>query len=131
MTQREKAIVMAYTGTVMLSGDGLYEFYAYIAEKLGRPVYTHELLSLFEEIKDASKDDFIALCEAVEDTEAGEKPNNQQYEALHLLYSLLKQARISLGRAEQRRNNHEERANLAKKIDTLEWIIGVVNMQVK
>lgn len=52
--------------------------------------------------------------------------DTQQAKALHLLYSDLKKARIALSHAEQRQNNHEERANLAKKIDTLEWIIGVV-----
>lgn len=46
--------------------------------------------------------------------------------ALYLLYSQLKQTRISLAHAEQRRNNWEERENLKNRIVTLEWIIGVV-----
>lgn len=52
--------------------------------------------------------------------------DTMQTQALHMLYSQLKQARISLAHAEQRQNSWEERANLQKKIETLEWIIGVV-----
>lgn len=52
--------------------------------------------------------------------------DTQQSKALYMLYSQLKQARIALGHAEQRQNNWEERENLQKKIETLEWIIGVV-----
>lgn len=46
--------------------------------------------------------------------------------ALTLLYRLLKQAKISLGNAEQRQNNQEERDNLEWKIATIEWIIDAV-----
>ena len=38
MTDRERAIVMAYTGIVMLCGDKLDIFYEYVSEKLGRPI---------------------------------------------------------------------------------------------
>ena len=60
MTNREKAIVMAYTGVVMLSGDRLNEYYKYLFELYGRPVYTHELLYL--DIKEKAKPDFLKLC---------------------------------------------------------------------
>lgn len=60
MTDRERAIVMAYTGVVMLTGDRLNEYYRYLAELYGRPVYTHELLTL--DIQEKSKHDFIELC---------------------------------------------------------------------
>ena len=65
MTDREKAIVEAYTGFVMLTGDKIGIFYKYGEEKLGRPIMTHELASkgVQEAIKNASKDDFIKLCE--------------------------------------------------------------------
>jgi hypothetical protein len=43
MTDRERAIVMAYTGYVMLVGNKLCEFYKYLEEILGRPIMTHEL----------------------------------------------------------------------------------------
>ena len=62
MTDKEKAIVMAYTGIVMLKGDKFKVFHRYVEELFGREVYTHELLSLHEEIKERSKDDFIRLC---------------------------------------------------------------------
>ena len=66
MTDREKAIVMAYTGYTMLTGDKLGLYYQYIAEKLGRPVMTHELCEkpMQESIRTLSKLDFIELCMA-------------------------------------------------------------------
>lgn len=62
MTDREKAIVMAYTGVCMLTGDKLDIFHKYIEDIMGRPVYTHEIAFLENEIKERSKDDFIKLC---------------------------------------------------------------------
>lgn len=64
MTDKEKAIVMAYTGITMLTGDKLDIFYRYIQEKLGRPIYTHELASeeIWAQIKEATKEDFKRLC---------------------------------------------------------------------
>ena len=62
MTDRERAIVMAYTGVVMLSGDKLDIFYQYVQEKLGRPIWTHEFIEQEETIKEMAKDDFLNLC---------------------------------------------------------------------
>lgn len=64
MTDREKAIVAAYTGITMLTGDKLSIFYAYIESLLGRPVYTHELAceGVWKQIKEKSKNDFLKLC---------------------------------------------------------------------
>ena len=64
MTDRERAIVEAYTGFVMLTGDKIGIFYKYVEEKLGRPIMTHELAlkEVQEAIKNAAKDDFIELC---------------------------------------------------------------------
>lgn len=64
MTDREKAIVMAYTGVTMLTGDKLGIFYKYIEELLGHSVMTHELADqdIQDEIARKSKEDFIALC---------------------------------------------------------------------
>lgn len=64
MTDRERAIIMAYTGVCMLAGRSLLVFYEYLEEIMGRPVWTHELAnkSVEEEIKAKSKADFIALC---------------------------------------------------------------------
>lgn len=69
MTDREKAIVMAYTGITMLNGDKFDIFHQYVEEKLGRPVFTHEMgLDLVaEEIKKAAREDFLGLCERQED----------------------------------------------------------------
>lgn len=60
MTDREKAIVMAYTGYCMLAGDKLKVFYEYVGELLGRPVYTHEFAD--PDIREKAADDFYKLC---------------------------------------------------------------------
>lgn len=64
MNDYEKAVVMAYTGVVMLTGDKLGIFHKYIEEKCGRPIWTHELASkkVWEEIKEKSENDFFELC---------------------------------------------------------------------
>ena len=64
MTDREKAIVMAYTGTAMLTGEKFSIFHKYIEDILGRSVWTHELAerSVWEEIEEKSKSDFLELC---------------------------------------------------------------------
>lgn len=62
MTDRERAIIMAYTGTVMLCGDKLKVFYDYVSEKFGRPVWTHEFFEQADAIKELSKEDFFSLC---------------------------------------------------------------------
>lgn len=64
MTKRECAIVMAYTGIVMLAGENLYIYYKYIEELFGRPVQTFEFASetIDKKIKELSKNDFLKLC---------------------------------------------------------------------
>ena len=52
--------------------------------------------------------------------------NSKKQAALEYLKRHLRQAEISLCQAEQRKNNQAERENLAKKMDTLDWIIGIV-----
>lgn len=64
MTDREKAIVMAYTGIAMLSGDKIKEYYKYLDELYGRTVYTHEIAIL--DIPSKAKQDFIELCRTEE-----------------------------------------------------------------
>lgn len=61
MTNQEKIIVSAYTGVLMCDFGDVHK---YIEEKLGRPVYTHEMAqkALWDEIKEKSKDDFMAIC---------------------------------------------------------------------
>lgn len=62
MTDREKAIVMAYTGTCMLTENKFSIFHKYVEDLMGRPIFTHELGFLADEIKEKAKDDFIKLC---------------------------------------------------------------------
>ena len=62
MTDKEKAIVMAYTGICMLAEDKFNIFHKYVEKLMERPVYTHELGFLADEIKEKAKDDFIRLC---------------------------------------------------------------------
>ena len=62
MTDREKAIVMAYTGVTMLKDDKLQIFYKYVEEIMGRPVQTIEMGFIANEIKEKSKADFMKLC---------------------------------------------------------------------
>lgn len=63
MTDREKAIVMAYTGVCMLTEDKFNIFHKYVDELMGRPVLIHEIGFLADEIKKKAKEDFIKLCE--------------------------------------------------------------------
>lgn len=64
MTDREKAIVEAFTGVCMLTGEKRSVFNKYVNEVMGRPIYTHEFAYDYiqKELKEKSKDDFIKLC---------------------------------------------------------------------
>lgn len=62
MKKEECAIIMAYTGTCMLTGDNMKYFYEYLSKLYGRPVYTHEISQLADDIKKKSEKDFIDLC---------------------------------------------------------------------
>lgn len=68
MTDREKAIIMAFTGVTMLTGKKFSIFHKYIEDLLGRPVQTIELAFKEQEIKEKAKADFLNLC-ASEDPE--------------------------------------------------------------
>ena len=58
MTKREAAIVRAYTG--YLVGE-FSDFQAYAEEVMGRPVFTHELPNIADELKEKSKKDFMSI----------------------------------------------------------------------
>lgn len=64
MTDWEKAVIMDYTGTVLLSGEKLDIFHRYVQAKLNRPIWTHEYgyASVQKEIKDACKHDLLMIC---------------------------------------------------------------------
>ena len=53
---------MAYTGACMLTGDKFQIFHKYVEDIMGRSIWTHEMAQLADEIKEKSKDDFMALC---------------------------------------------------------------------
>lgn len=78
MTNKEKAIVMAYTGVCMLSGDEFQYFHKYIEELMGRPVFTHELAdgAICDKIKKKAQPDFLKLCQETET----EKMTNKEHE---------------------------------------------------
>lgn len=62
MTKKETVVIEAYTGVCMLTGNDRNLFYKYINQLMGRPVYTHELPALSNEIKEKAKSDFINIC---------------------------------------------------------------------
>jgi hypothetical protein len=68
MTDKEKAIVMAYTGVAMLCGEKFPIFHKYIEDIMGRPVFSHELASelVWNQIKEKSRADFLELCKETE-----------------------------------------------------------------
>ena len=72
MKDREKAIVMAYTGICMLTGDKFQIFHKYVEDIMGRPIMTHEIGFLEGAIKKKAEADFMALCE---DESSSENPN--------------------------------------------------------
>lgn len=61
MTLQEKIIVSAYTGYIMCDWSPVHK---YIEDKMGRPVWTHELAdeNLLAALRERVKPDFIALC---------------------------------------------------------------------
>lgn len=59
MTKREKVVVSAYTGVLLCDFADLHE---YIEEIMGRPVWTHELPMLAEEIKKRSRKELFEIC---------------------------------------------------------------------
>ena len=74
MTDKEKAIVMAYTGVSMLTGEKFSVFHKYIEDLLGRPVWIHGLVTeaVWNEVKEKSIPDFLKLCADEPDEEVNE-----------------------------------------------------------
>ena len=62
MTEQERIIVSAYTGFLLCNFGKVHE---YVEKKLGRPIWTHQFAeeSLWEEIREKCKDDFVALAD--------------------------------------------------------------------
>ena len=61
MTKKEGAIIGAYTGVLCGSFSDLHK---YIESIMGRPVFTHEIPDISEELKRKSKSDFIELAKS-------------------------------------------------------------------
>ena len=96
MTDKEKAIVMAYTGVVMLKGDKIQIFYEYVEKIMGRPILTHEMAQLATKIKEKSKDDFIKLCkESMSEWDLYNEKNEKREEVMEMLTMLKKAARYN------------------------------------
>lgn len=64
MTLREGAIISAYTG--ILCCQSFQPVHEYIEELMGRPVMTHEIPELEEELKNRSKKDFDEIIKGQE-----------------------------------------------------------------
>lgn len=71
LTKEQAAVIGAYTG--YLAGP-FSDMHAYIERKLGRPVWTHEMANeaISEEIRQATKSDFLALATLSPKEEGGE-----------------------------------------------------------
>lgn len=93
MTDKEKAIIMAYTGVVMLKGDKIQIFYKYVEKIMGRPILTHEMARLATKIKEKSKDDFMALCKG--SANECNLYNEKRGEIIEMLKMLKKAARYN------------------------------------
>lgn len=49
MTVKEAAVIEVYTGICLLTGDKRKYAYEYASSLIGRPIFTHEFLTLKEE----------------------------------------------------------------------------------
>lgn len=58
MTKKEAAIITAYTGYIC--GD-ITDIIRYVEGLFGRPIFTHELPEMSDQIHERSKPDFMAL----------------------------------------------------------------------
>ena len=95
MTDKEKAIVMAYTGVVMLKGDKIQIFYKYVEKIMGRPILTHEMAQLATKIKEKSKDDFMTLCKESTNEWTYNEKNIKRKEIIEMLTMLRKASRYN------------------------------------
>lgn len=58
MTVREGAVISAYTQVLVCDMHYLHE---YIEEIMGRPVFTHEIPGIADEIRERSKNEFMNI----------------------------------------------------------------------
>lgn len=56
----------------MLTGEDFDIFHKYVEDIMGRPVWTHEMCHIAEEIKNRARGEFLRLCrDAVDDEKHG------------------------------------------------------------
>lgn len=67
MTKHEAAVVMAVTGTTMLTGDDFGIFHKYCEDLLGYPIWTHQFPLLEDLIKEKAMPEFIDICKNLEE----------------------------------------------------------------
>ena len=69
MTNYERVVISAYTGYLMTD---FAEVHKYVEQKLGRPVWTHELAepAVQSALHEVCRDDFLALCGREENEES-------------------------------------------------------------
>ena len=67
MTKREAAVIMAISGTCLLAGEDFNVFHQYVESLMNRPVWTHELPALSDEIRIRAYPDFVNICKRLED----------------------------------------------------------------
>jgi hypothetical protein len=63
LTKEQAIVVSGYTSILICNFADLHQE---IEKRLGRPVFTHEMPSLEDEIQAAFRDDFLALAPAQE-----------------------------------------------------------------
>ena len=61
LTKEQAIIISAYTGFIACEFSDLHKA---VEKKIGRPLWTHQFGSeeLMEEIRDAFREDFLAIC---------------------------------------------------------------------
>lgn len=66
LTKEQGIILTGFTGIMCVE---FYEFHTACERKLGRPIWTHQFPSLQEEIKEAFREDFMAILSMGEENE--------------------------------------------------------------
>lgn len=59
LTKEQAAIIGAYTG---YAAGPFSDIHGYAEKVLGRPVWTHQFPKIADELREAAKADFLALC---------------------------------------------------------------------
>lgn len=73
MTDREKIVVSAHTGVVMLPEDKVFMLFDYFEELLGRriTIYDLQFKEISDQIKERSKAEFLEICNREEESDDG------------------------------------------------------------